>query len=69
MRCDGVAVNPGDLVFADPDGVVILPMDGSVDVEAVIARAEHFVELENKTRADLRKGVAVVDVFNKYGRL
>jgi regulator of RNase E activity RraA len=69
MRMDGVAVNPGDLVFADPDGIVILPMDGSVDVEAVISNAEHFVELEDKTRADLRAGVPVVDVFIKYGRL
>lgn len=69
LVCDGVVVNPGDIVFADPDGIIILPMDGSVDVDAVISEAENFVELENLTRKDLRSGMPVIDVFNKYGRL
>jgi regulator of RNase E activity RraA len=69
IRCGGVQVVPGDLVFADPDGIVVLPMDGTVDVEAVISKAEEYVELENKTRAELRSGATVIDVFHKYGRL
>jgi regulator of RNase E activity RraA len=69
MVCGGVHVHPGDLVFADPDGIVVLPMDGRIDIEEVISRAEEFVELEDKTRADLRRGMFVIDVFNKYGRL
>ena len=69
MLCGGVFVKPGDLVFADPDGVVVIPLDGPVDVEALISRAEEIVALEDKTRADLRAGMSVVDVFNKYGRL
>jgi 4-hydroxy-4-methyl-2-oxoglutarate aldolase len=69
IRCGGVSINPGDLVFADPDGIVAIPLDGSIDVEGVISKAELFVELEDKTRAALRDGMAVVDVFYKYGRL
>lgn len=69
IYCGGVQISPGDLIFADPDGIVALPMNGQVDVEAVISKAEQFVELENKTREELRNGSAVVDVFNKYGRL
>jgi regulator of RNase E activity RraA len=69
IRCGGVQVNPGDIVFADPDGIIVLPADGSVDIEAVISKAEEIVVLEDKTRAELRDGAAVVDVFHKYGRL
>jgi regulator of RNase E activity RraA len=69
LICGGVQVNPGDLIFADPDGIVVLPMDGRIDVEEVISKAEEFVELEDKTRVELRQGMPVVEVFNKYGRL
>ncbi|MGD8752778.1 MAG: RraA family protein [Anaerolineales bacterium] len=69
IRCGGVLVNPGDLIFADDDGILVIPMDGSVDVEEIIAKAEEFVDLEDKTRAELREGQSIVDVFNKYGRL
>jgi regulator of RNase E activity RraA len=69
IRCGGVRVNPNDIVFADPDGIIVIPLDGSIDVEGLISKAEEFVELEDKTRAELRNGMAVVDVFHKYGRL
>ena len=69
VRCGGVLVNPGDLVFADPDGIIVLPMDGKVDIEQVISKAEEFVDLENKTRKELREGIPLIEVFNKYGRL
>jgi 4-hydroxy-4-methyl-2-oxoglutarate aldolase len=69
IRCGGVLIHPGDLIFADDDGVLVIPMDGSIDVEALISKAEEFVDLENKTRAELREGIPIIDVFNKYGRL
>jgi regulator of RNase E activity RraA len=69
IRCGGVQVNPGDLVFADPDGILVLPVDGSIDIEKIITQAEEFVELENKTRKELREGNPIINVFNKYGRL
>jgi regulator of RNase E activity RraA len=69
IRCGGVQVNPGDIIFADPDGIIVLPMDGRLDIEKVISQAEEFVDLENKTRKELREGIPIMDVFNKYGRL
>ncbi len=69
IRCGGVLIRPGDLIFADDDGILVIPMDGSVDVEALISKAEEFVDLEDKTRTELREGVPIVEVFNRYGRL
>ena len=68
IRCGGVLVQPDDLIFADRDGIVVLPVK-KVDVEEVVRRAEEIVELENKSRSDLRTGVPVVEVFRRYGRL
>lgn len=68
IRCGGVLVRPDDLIFADRDGVVVLPV-GEVDLEAVVSRAEEIVELEDRSRADLRAGVPVTEVFKRYGRL
>jgi 4-hydroxy-4-methyl-2-oxoglutarate aldolase len=68
IRCGGVLVRPDDLIFADRDGVVVLPVT-EMDVEAVIEKAERIVELEDRSRADLRAGVPVSEVFRRYGRL
>jgi len=68
IRCAGVLVRPDDIVFADRDGIVVLPV-GEVDLEEVVSRAEEIVELEDKSRADLRTGVPVTEVFRRYGRL
>lgn len=41
--CGGVIVNPGDVIFADEDGVVVVPQD---ELEAVIARSHERVARE-----------------------
>ena len=68
IRCGGVEVRPDDIVFADRDGIVVLPV-GKLDVEEIVRRAEEIVALEDRSRADLRAGMPVDDVFKKYGRL
>lgn len=64
--CAGVKVNPGDIVFGDFDGVVVIPKE--IDEEA-ISRAEEKVETENKVREELQKGASVSTVYEKYGVL
>ena len=64
--CGGIRVVPGDLVFADVDGVVVVPQDVS---EQVIDLAWEKVQGEGKVRDDLRSGASVVDTFAKYGIL
>lgn len=43
ITCSGTAVNPGDIVFGDADGVVVLPPEGFEDA---LAKAETSVKNE-----------------------
>lgn len=64
--CGGVKVSPGDLVFADVVGVVVVPQD---IVDEVIAKAWEKVQGESTVRKELRNGAGVADTFRKYGIL
>ncbi len=64
--CGGIKVVPGDLIFGDVDGVVVVPQEMS---EEVIEKAWEKVQGENTVREELRSGAGVVDTFEKYGIL
>ncbi len=66
VECGEVIVNPGDLVFADYDGVVVIP---SNMVKEVVALAADKVQREDGSRAELMAGGYLRDVFKKYGVL
>ena len=66
VECGGVMVHPGDLVFADYDGVVVIPKHA---VDDVLHMAAEKADLENHARADLLKGQYLRDVYKKYGVL
>ncbi len=66
VHCGDVLVNPGDLIFADYDGVVVIPQRIADDA---IARAFEKVHKENLTRDELLKGAYLKDVYAKYGIL
>jgi regulator of RNase E activity RraA len=66
VEIDGVRFAPGDLVFADDDGVVVVPRD--VEDEA-IARAWAKVHAENVTRDAIKAGMKAVAAYRKYGVL
>lgn len=61
--CGGVRVNPGDLVFADLDGIVVIPRELE---QEVIKRALDKVNGENRVREELLAGVSAKEVFAKY---
>lgn len=61
-----VRVNPGDWVFGDMDGVLIIPRDA---LEEVLAKSEEAKEIEDKVRAEVQRGVPVSEVYDRYGRL
>jgi len=64
--CAGVRIEPGDLVFGDADGVVVIP---AAIEQQVLASAFEKVSGENKTRQDLANGVKLREVFERYGVL
>jgi 4-hydroxy-4-methyl-2-oxoglutarate aldolase len=59
----GVIVRPGDVVFAEVDGVVIIPQDVA---EETMSRAFEKVAKEDGAREDLRQGRLLADVWSKY---
>lgn len=66
VEIDGVKFCPGDLVFADDDGVVVVPQP--VEREA-IQRAWRKVHDENVTRDAIKGGMKATDAYRKYGVL
>jgi regulator of RNase E activity RraA len=66
IECAGVMVDPGDLVLADYDGVVVIP---HAVAEVALQRAEEKVSGENVVRKALEGGMTTAEAFKKYGIL
>jgi len=63
VRCGDILVHPGDLVFADFDGVVVVPK--AVEAKVMQLSAEK-VNKENASRRELLKGRTLRDVYNEF---
>ncbi len=63
---DGVPVAPGDLVFGDSDGVVVIPRVAETEI---LERACAKVDGENTTRDALRAGTSLAEVYRRFGIL
>ena len=66
IECGGVKVCPGDLVFGDFDGVVVVPR--AVEDQALKAAFEKAAE-EKEVREALKNGMSATTAFQKYGIL
>jgi len=66
VECAGVAIGPGDLVFGDVDGVVVIP---KAHEHEVVEKAIAKVLGENNTRDALRRGEPLAQVFQRFGIL
>jgi regulator of RNase E activity RraA len=66
VECAGVLVTPGDLIFADYDGVVAIP---AAVVPDAVRLATEKVSKENASRQELMNGAYLRDVYKKYGVL
>jgi regulator of RNase E activity RraA len=66
IKIGNTVIHPGDFVFGDVDGVVIVPAALTLEV---LEAAEAVYEREAKMRAELRQGLSIQSAFEKYGAL
>jgi len=64
ITVDSTRVRPGDWVFGDVDGVVVVPTEV---VDDVIAEAEERADRETAMRAELEAGAKPSEVFSRLG--
>jgi regulator of RNase E activity RraA len=63
IQFGGVQVRPGDVVMGDRSGVVIIPLE---KLDEVVVKAEELYEKEEQMVAEIRSGVSMLEVDNKF---
>ena len=66
VRCGDVLVRPGDTVFADYDGIVVIP---GQHLAEVTQRACEKADKESLSRQELKAGRSLREVYDRYGVL
>ena len=64
--CDGVLVSPGDIVVADSDGVVVVPVASARDV---LKLAQQLDFKEHSMYATIEKLKSIQEAVKQFGRL
>ena len=62
---DTVLVNPGDFIFGEEDGVIVIPKELTLEV---LLECERIMGLENEARRDFARGDDPFEVFQRYKR-
>jgi regulator of RNase E activity RraA len=66
VRCAGVLVNPGDIIVADLDGVVVVPFQKAADV---LKKAQELDQSEHSMLPFIEKYKSIREAVAKFGRL
>lgn len=66
LRCGGVSVRPGDLIFADYDGIVVVPR--AIEEQALELSLDKVAK-EDRMRSDLAEGVSLEQAFERHNIL
>ena len=64
LTLGGVRISLGDVVVGDLDGVVVVPRRVAHEV---LQRCERLVSTESKVRTAVRRGMAPLDAYKKFG--
>ena len=64
VEINGVRVAPGDIVFGDVDGVLVIPRAAE---DEAIRRALEKASAENKVRDAIAAGMSTVEAFRTFG--
>lgn len=64
LEIAGIRIFPGDVIFGDWDGVVVVPQK---EVDEVFSKALEKARGEKQVRKALEEGMSTVDAFDKFG--
>ena len=63
---DWVTINPGDIIVADEDGVIIVPEEHTTGIAKQVAA---WAATETDAREEIRNGLPLLAALDKYGHL
>ena len=66
IMCGGLKVSPGDIIIADEDGVVVVPLKKAAEV---LKKARERLTVEKKWMSGLKKGKTTLDVIGLQAQL
>jgi regulator of RNase E activity RraA len=66
VKVGSVTINPGDIVFGEFDGILVVPRN---EAERVLLEAEKIASSEKDVRKDMRSGVSPAGSFEKHGHI
>jgi len=66
VEIGGVTINPGDLIFAEFEGVVAVPQERIVEV---LEKAEEITQAESLVRSEVQSGSTPLESFNRHGHI
>jgi 4-hydroxy-4-methyl-2-oxoglutarate aldolase len=64
IEVEGVVVRPGDILFGDRDGVVVIP---KLTEEEVFRKAIEKVSTENQVRKAIEQGLSATEAYSRFG--
>ena len=64
IEIGGVRIQPGDIIYGDLDGVVVVPKDLE---EMIFTQALEKGRAEKKVLAAIMQGMSTVDAFATFG--
>jgi regulator of RNase E activity RraA len=64
IEIEGVAIRPGDIIFGDRDGVLVIPAEAA---DEAVSRGFEKVSTENRVRLAIRNGMSTVEAFKTFG--
>lgn len=66
LLSETVLVNPGDFIFGDLDGVIVIPKHLTMEV---LEECERIIGIEDTARVEFERGDNPVEVFERHKRL
>jgi 4-hydroxy-4-methyl-2-oxoglutarate aldolase len=66
VKCAGVTVNPGDIIAADEDGVVVVPRAHAADI---LKKAQELDDTEHRMIPFIEKYKSIKDAVATFGRI